>query len=420
MTKIIVLGGAGDAASQIVRELAAEPKVTSITIAEADMEAAEQLASELGDKVSAVRVKFHDPTTMVEVIRGHDAAVNSSGPFCHYEVPITQAAIEAGVPCLSLCDDPDAAQAVQALDEAAKSAGVSVLIGMGWAPGLAGLLVRKGLAELGQADVVQVAWAKHVSTAQRYDAIKDLAHLFSGQVPGLQYGRKVYIKGGSDKETVLFPPPVGLVNCYHVGYPAPLGLVHGQDTVDTIEVKGGLAEQMLNDVAWGLTRLQLGDLSDDENRVNQMIQAALERSSESELDLPACSALRVDLRNREGGQEISFGVALRQDEAHSSPEAMAALMLAQGDIHMPGVITPEQGFETDVMLDALEERGVTVHDLTGQNPPPPPETEGPPLAVKLGIAAAGVLATLMGLLTVVIWLFLRNKRGHHDDQADQE
>jgi saccharopine dehydrogenase (NAD+, L-lysine-forming) len=419
MTKIIVLGGAGGIASQIVRELAVEPKVTSITIAEVDMEAAEQLASELGDKVSAVRVKFHDPSTMVEVIRGHDAAVNNSGPFCHYEVPITQAAIEAGVPCLSLCDDPDAAQAVQALDKAAKSAGVSVLIGMGWAPGLAGLLVRKGLDELGQVDIVQVAWAKHVSTAQRYDAIKDLARLFSKEVMGLQYGRKVYIKGGSDKESVLFPPPVGLVNCYHVGYPAPLGLVHGRESVDTVQVKGGLAEQMLNDVAWGLTRLQLGDLSDDENRVNQTIQAALERANESTLDLPPYSALRVDLRNREGGQEISYGVATRRDEAHSSPETLAALMLAQGDIDVPGVITPEQGFETDVMLEALEERGVTIHDLTGQTPPPPPEPEGPPLAVKLGFAAAGVLASLIGMLVMIVWLFSRKKR-HHPSQTDQE
>lgn len=51
--KIIVLGGAGDMASRAVRELAAEPDLTALTIADYNAQSAEQLASALGDKVSA-------------------------------------------------------------------------------------------------------------------------------------------------------------------------------------------------------------------------------------------------------------------------------------------------------------------------------------------------------------------------------
>src|SRR5512136_2547460 len=105
--KIIVLGGAGDMASRAVRELAAEPEVTAVTVADYNLEAAEALARELGAKVSAVWVDANDHDALVEVIRGHAAAASGIGPFYRYEAKVARAAIDAGVPYVSLCDDYD-------------------------------------------------------------------------------------------------------------------------------------------------------------------------------------------------------------------------------------------------------------------------------------------------------------------------
>ena len=124
--KIIVLGGAGDMASRTVRELAAEPDVTKVTVADCNLDAAERLASELGYKVSPVWVDANDYAALVEVIRGHDAAASGIGPFYRYEARVALAAVEGGVPYVSLCDDYDGARAVLELDEAAKAMGVTV------------------------------------------------------------------------------------------------------------------------------------------------------------------------------------------------------------------------------------------------------------------------------------------------------
>jgi lysine 6-dehydrogenase len=134
--KIIVLGGAGDMASRAVRELAAEPDVTAVIVADYNQGAAESLASELGAKVSAAWVDASDHEALVAAIRGHNAVASGIGPFYRYEAAMARAAIEAGVPYVSLCDDYDAAQAVLELDDAAKAAGVTVLTGLGWTPGL--------------------------------------------------------------------------------------------------------------------------------------------------------------------------------------------------------------------------------------------------------------------------------------------
>ncbi|MGD9048443.1 MAG: saccharopine dehydrogenase NADP-binding domain-containing protein, partial [Anaerolineae bacterium] len=77
--RIIVLGGAGDMASRAVRELAAEPDVTRVTIADCNLETAERLASELGEKVVATRVDANDQDALVAAIGGHDAAASGIG-----------------------------------------------------------------------------------------------------------------------------------------------------------------------------------------------------------------------------------------------------------------------------------------------------------------------------------------------------
>jgi lysine 6-dehydrogenase len=156
--KIIVLGGAGDMASRAVRELAAEAEVRAVTVADCNQEAAERLATVMGDKVSAVWVDANDHDALVDIICGHDAAASGIGPFYRYEAQVARAAIEAGVPYVSLCDDYDGTQAVLTLDSAAKAAGVAVLTGLGWTPGLSNVLARKAAEQFDLVDEINVAW----------------------------------------------------------------------------------------------------------------------------------------------------------------------------------------------------------------------------------------------------------------------
>ena len=152
MAKIIVLGGAGDMASRAVWELASEADVSSLTIADIDLEAAQLLAVDLTQQIgppdaleiSATRVDADDHDGLVDAIRGHDVAVSGIGPYYRYEVPVARAAIEAGVPYVSLCDDYDAGQAELQLDGPASEADVTVLTGLGWTPGLSNVFPLNG------------------------------------------------------------------------------------------------------------------------------------------------------------------------------------------------------------------------------------------------------------------------------------
>jgi lysine 6-dehydrogenase len=398
--KIIVLGGAGDMASRAVRELAAEPEVTAVTVADYSRDAAESLASELGPKVSAVWVDANDHGALVAAIQGHNAAASGIGPFYRYEKAVAQAAIEAGVPYVSLCDDYDAAQAVLRLDDAAKAAGVTVLTGLGWTPGLSNVLARKGAEQFDLVDEINVSWGSSASDSEGYAVILHTLHIFTGLVPSFQKGRLVDLPAGSGRETVLFPPPVGRVTCYHLGHPEPVTLPRFLPGVRTVTLKGGLSEQPLNDLAIWLARLRLTDTPAKKDILGQIIKATLPFLSKlGEAEEP-CSAVRVDVGGWVDGiyRQVSYSAAAHMPELTALPLAIGALMLARGEITMPGVVAPEACIEPGPFLADLERRGVAVQDMTGQWPQAVAVPAGPS-PVTLALAGLG------------IWLLLRWWRG---------
>jgi lysine 6-dehydrogenase len=396
--RIIVLGGAGDMARRAVRELANEPEVSSVTVADYNLAAADHLASQLGDKVTPVWVDANDHDCLVAAISGHDAAASGIGPFYKYEARVAEAAIEAGVPYVSLCDDYDAAQAVLELDGKAQAAGVTVLTGLGWTPGLSNILARKGAAQLDRVQDINVAWGSSASDSEGYAVILHTMHIFTGRVPSYQKGHLVDVPAGSGKEVVLFPPPVGRVNCYHVGHPEPVTLPRFVPGLREVTLKGGLSEQPLNDLAIWLARLRLTDTPAKKDVLGKIIKAALPFLSKlGEAEEP-CSAVRVDVGGwkDDAYHEVSYGAAAHMAELTGLPLAIGALMLARRTVHVPGVVAPEACIDPDTFLHELEKRGVEVHDMTGQWPEAVAVPAGPsPLAIAL--AALGIWFVLRRL-----------------------
>jgi saccharopine dehydrogenase-like NADP-dependent oxidoreductase len=394
--KLIVLGGAGEMASRAVRELARESDVTAVTVADYNLEAASRLAEELGAKVSSLWVDANDHNALVTAIRGHDAAASGIGPFYRYEARVARAAVEAGVPYVSICDDYDAAEAVLALDAEAKAAGVTVLTGLGWTPGLSNVLARKGAEQFDLVDEINVSWGSSASDSDGYAVILHTLHIFTGQVPSFQKGRMVPVPAGTGREVVLFPPPVGRVNCYHVGHPEPVTLPRflSRPGVRTVTLKGGLVEQPLNDLAIWLARLRLTDTPAKKDMLGQIIKASLPFLSKlGEAEEP-CSAVRVDVGGWEDSKyrQVSYGAAGHMPDLTGLPLAIGALMLARGQISVPGVVPPEACIEPEPFLADLHRRGITIRDMTGQWPQAVARPAGPSsLAVALAAMAAWLL-----------------------------
>ena len=364
--KVIILGGAGDMGSRAVRELAQDPEVERLTIADANLQAAERLAGSLGGApVDVARVDARDHDALRATVSGYDVAASAIGPFYLFEELVASAVVDAGVPYVSICDDYDGTQAVLGLDARARQAGVAVLTGLGWTPGISNVLARKAADALEEVEEVNVSWAGSASDSEGFAVILHTIHIFTGQVPSYRDGRELRVRAGSGRERVRFPEPVGQVDVYHVGHPEPVTIPRFMPGVRTVTLKGGLSEAPLNRLAIALARARLTDTPEKKERLGRLIERALPVLSRLGKPAQPCSAIRVDVRGRAGGEArtVSYGAAGHMAALTGVPLAIGAKMLAAGEIEARGVVAPEACVPPDRFLAELGRRGIPVYEM---------------------------------------------------------
>jgi len=97
----MVLGGCGAMGSEATRDLAQTSDFEEIVIADADLQRAQALASELdGGRVRAVQVDANDEDALTESLRGFDVIANCT--TYHFGLIVTRAAIKARVNYIDL------------------------------------------------------------------------------------------------------------------------------------------------------------------------------------------------------------------------------------------------------------------------------------------------------------------------------
>jgi saccharopine dehydrogenase-like NADP-dependent oxidoreductase len=144
--------------------------------------------------------------------------------------------------------------------------------------------------------------------------------------------------------------------------------------------------------------LRLTDSPAKKETLGQIIKAALPFLSKlGEAEEP-CSAVRVDVSGWTDGvyRQVSYGAAAHMTELTGLPLAIGALMLARGDVCMPGVVAPEACIQPEIFFDELEKCGVIVQDMTGQWPEA--------VAVPVGPSPLTFALAALGTWLLVRWL----------------
>ncbi len=357
--KVIAIGGAGAMGRRAVMDLAATDSVTQVTIADYDLEAAQRLAAELGPKCRAVRADADDHSGLVELIRGHDVALGTAGPFYKYEAKMARAAIEAGAHYVSICDDYDAAAEVLELDEAAKKAGVTAVTGVGWTPGITNVLARKAADQLDEVDEIATSWGCHASDTVGKAVTLHYLHAVTGMIPSYIDGRITYIPAGSGLEKIRFPEPVGAINVFHAGHPEPITIPR-YINCRTATLKGGLVDTYLVVLCNALVKLRLTDTVRKKDLIGGFFNKLLPYLENVGRPPEPCSACRVDVTGRKEGRwtHIAYGAAAHMDALTGLPASVAVQLIGEGKVEARGVMGPEACLPPEEFITRLKEKGI--------------------------------------------------------------
>ncbi len=238
--KVLVLGGAGDMARDALDELAREGAVQGVTIADINLEKAEQEASRRDSRFRACRLDAGEHSQVVDLMRGHAIALGFAGPFYYFERRLAEAALEAGIPYVSIADDYEAYLDVLTLDEKARSQGVHILTGWGNSPGITQALARKGYNSMDEPKRINVHWAAGSNEAAGPANLTHLFNIFHGTTLQTIRGREVEVQSGGGRKLVRFPFPMGDLPVYYTGHAESVSIPRNLKGLSEVTLHGGV------------------------------------------------------------------------------------------------------------------------------------------------------------------------------------
>jgi hypothetical protein len=193
--------GVGAVGTRAVRQLVDTPGIDRVLIADRDDTQAKEIASALGAKATVV-----DWESTSAIPEGVDVVATAVAAEADHA--IVTAAIAAGVPLASATDEHDTLEQLRALDLNARSAGATVVVGCGLAPGLADVLAQHAATMFDSLDEIRVArtgWAGSASVATVRHERRALAHTWHDGG-----WREERMQG---EALVWFPEPIGGRDC---------------------------------------------------------------------------------------------------------------------------------------------------------------------------------------------------------------
>ena len=214
--KIVVLGGAGLMGRIAVRDLALNPEVDQVVIADLDMDLARQVATILDSpKVSVQSANATDKPSLVSLLAGADSLLNAT--VYYFNLSVMEACLEAGVHYVDLGGLFHTTRKQLELHEQFQAAGITAVLGMGSAPGIPNVQARYAAERLDTIDTIRI-----------YDGIRPPPgdDIFFGYaiptiideltMPPMVFrdGEFVACEPLSEAEEYWFQPPIGLLKTH--------------------------------------------------------------------------------------------------------------------------------------------------------------------------------------------------------------
>jgi len=156
--KVLALGGSGGMGRYAVQYLYKIEQIDKIYIADVNASSAKKFASYFNSRVEGFGLDIRDFESLKMEMSKVDIVVNTTGPFFKYAEPLLRAAIQTSTHYFDICDDWEPTEKMLQMNEEAKKANITAIIGLGASPGLTNILAQIAISELDEVTKVYTGW----------------------------------------------------------------------------------------------------------------------------------------------------------------------------------------------------------------------------------------------------------------------
>jgi len=320
----VAVVGLGVVGARVARQLTSSSIPVLVHDRRADLQNVTARALKAGEIDSAI--DLHPGETSVVVL----ATPSRQGT-------LTRRLVERGLNVVCTSDDVEDVRDLLELDGVARANNVSIVVGAAASPGLSGLLVAELASRVDVIDEIHVGVHGTGGPACARQHHRALA----GDAPGWHDGEWISRPGGSGRELLWFPEPIGGRDCYRAELADPLTLQRAFPSASRISARMSATRR---------------------DRLTARLPMMSPPHAEGGI-----GGVRVEIRGSRGGERRTevAGTAERTgiiSGAMASAAAVSALSSA-----LPGgvVVLGAPGVPNGAILDDVIKRGITIFEYVG-------------------------------------------------------
>lgn len=385
MTNTAFVLGAGRMGIVAARDLAESNLLGNIVLGDIETSAAERLREELGpDRIKVVKVDATNPRDLARAIRDSQVLINAI--WYEHNVEVMKTAIEMKVHYNDLGGLFHVTRQQMALNDVARRAGVTAVLGGGASPGITNVMCATSAQHLDSVQEMRIRVGAKQGPSEEPDK---LVFPFAVSTILDEYSKKpvMYLDGHfeeveplSGEEEVEFLPPIGKNICHYSIHSETATLPLSFKGVSLVDFKLGVSEKILKAikplVEGGMCNNFPIDVRGQKISPRDFAIAYLTSRASKEEPLryiglrTAVTGLKngrrvCQIREIVGEPSSELGVRNATGLLTGIGASIIAQLILAGQIVKKGVVAPEVCVPTDPFMRELERRKIrtTVKDL---------------------------------------------------------
>ncbi len=359
-------------------DLAHNSDAEAVTVADLDFERARAVVETVNSaKLSPAQIDVTNETEVIELMRGHDAAI--SCVVYHHNLQLAKAAIAARVNFCDLGGNNAVVDAELALDEEARGAGINIIPDCGLAPGMVSVLAAHGAARFAALEEIHIRVGglpqnpRPPLDYQIVFSVEGLINEYVERARVIREGIITEVDSMTEVEALQFPAPFGEMEAFQTsGGTSTLpesftGRVRELD-YKTIRYPGH-CEKFKTMIDLGLTTSEAIEVDGARVSPRRVMGEMLLRRLPA--DEPDAVLIRLEFRGMLDGKQQS----LRYDiidlfdaqtglsammRTTAFPASIIAQMMARGETLLKGATPQERSIPPAAFVAELEARNIRI------------------------------------------------------------
>jgi lysine 6-dehydrogenase len=380
--KILCLGGGGRICRESILDLVEFSSFDRITVADVDIQAAEEVANWLADaRVDFVAVDARDRQRTIELMRGYDIVMDGT-PISMNDIT-TESIARAGVHGINL----NGMSHEWDFDGSFRNVGKTCVPGFGMTPGITNMMAIHAANKLQTVDSVRcshgafrpIAFSAAIAETTRIEYDPDLPSRVV-----FEDGQFIQVPPFARPRDIALPDPYGTHPQYIIPHPEPLTLSKSLAAkgVRLVEARGTWPPKNMRLIhamhEWGLLRNDKVVVDQCEVGVLDAIFAHCLQSPEGRETELYGYALHVEVTGSKDGQSVQHILTHTHPPSDGSiedwaglraytrcvgiPMSIGAQLIARGKAKAVGAVPPELAFDPVEVFEELLKRQIYVHE----------------------------------------------------------